>query len=471
MENRTKRILAENVFISNNTWETGLNNNDLIIGTSGTGKTRGYLIPNVLAADNESFIITDTKGTLRDDLSQRLQEKGYKIVCIDFTDCMNSYGYNPLDNIRRDKEKDIFCEQDILKIAACLVPVENHADCFWDYAARQYLEALLGYVMSCLPESEQNLTYVYKLFTEMYTGQFYKLMDELAELAPDNFAVQQYRLFRGTKTAERMDASIKGVLSEKLEVFAFDGARRLFANPKKINFSDLRNEKTIVFLNVSDTDRSMDKLVSLFYTQALQTLCNTKEPADKDTPYYPVRFIMDDFAANTCVPDFDKIISVVRSREIYISIILQSISQLESLYGSAAAKTIINNFDHLLYLGGNDVDTCQYIGVKANKSVNTILSLPIDDAWLFERGKEPWKVEKYRLENHREIITDKQILESAVQLARMYGVSETLHLQKYITNEDFPETALTWADQYLHSDYPDILTFFEKEIAESCQSF
>ncbi|MCI8293925.1 MAG: type IV secretory system conjugative DNA transfer family protein, partial [Hespellia sp.] len=253
MRNMTKRMLAEGVSVSNDTWQTGLNNNDLIIGTSGTGKTRGYLLPNVLMAENESMIITDTKGTLKDELSEKLKRKGYQVKCVDFTDCMNSCGYNPFDNIRFDKKRDCHVEQDILKIAACIVPIENYKDPFWDLAARQYLEAVIGYVLSCLPIREHNLTYVYKLFCEMSTGNFYKLMDEMEALEPDSFAVQQYRLFRGTKTAEKMDASIKGVVGEKLELFSFDGAKKLFTNPKKIHFEDLRKEKTVVFLNVSDT--------------------------------------------------------------------------------------------------------------------------------------------------------------------------------------------------------------------------
>lgn len=134
----------------------------------------------------------------------------------------------------------------------------------------------------------------------------------------------------------------------------------MFSCPQRIDFRSLGREKTAVFLTISDTDRSMDGLVNLFYTQALQTLCNS---ADKDYPDHrlpvPVRFILDDFATNVRIPDFDKIISVIRSREIYVSIILQSISQLSALYGSGESTTIINNCDNCLYLGGQDVEDCQ----------------------------------------------------------------------------------------------------------------
>ena len=398
MRNKTYRILAKDVKMSNDTWKTGLNNNDMIIGTSGTGKTRGYVIPNILNCDNESIIVADTKGSLYNMLAKSMKKKGYKIINIDFTDCLQSDGYNPLSFIRYDKETDKFNEQDILTVSQCLVPIESERDPFWDIAARQYLAAIIAYVLDCLPFHEHTLCFVQKLLCEMSSGRFDILMKEMSEMYPNSFAVTQYNLFKNNQKAEKMHASIIGVLGEKLVSMSFDGARQMFNNPKQIDFQDLRKEKTIVFLNISDTDRSLDTLVSLFYTQALHILCAKEPPAKSKEPFYPIWFILDDFAANMKIADFDKIISIVRSREIYISVILQSITQLESLYGLSKAKTIINNFDNMLYIGGNDVDTSKYIGFKANKSATSVLSLPIDEAWLFTRGTQPRLVEKYQLE-------------------------------------------------------------------------
>lgn len=136
--------------------------------------------------------------------------------------------------------------------------------------------------------------------------------------------------------------------------------------------------------------------MNMLYAQALQILTRyaDKECRGNRLPV-PVRFILDDFAANTVIPDFDKIISVIRSREIYVSIIIQSLTQLYSMYESSRAQTIINNCDHLLYLGGQDVETARYIGVKANRTPNAILNMPVGEAILFTRGQEPRKVRKY----------------------------------------------------------------------------
>ena len=140
-------------------------------------------------------------------------------------------------------------------------------------------------------------------------------------------------------------------------------------------------------------------MTSLFYTQALQALIAEADKQPDNRLQIPVRLYLDDFA-NLLVPDMDKTISVIRSREISVSIVLQSITQLEGLYGHAKAMTIVDNCDHLLYLGGQSVETARFIGSKANKPVSTILNMPLDRAWLFERGALPREVRKYDLTRH-----------------------------------------------------------------------
>lgn len=406
MRNNTFRILADGQTICNDTWKTGLNNNDMIIGPSGAGKTRSYVKPNIMQA-NESMIIADTKGALLQEVGPVLRASGYHVINMDFTDLGSSYGYNPLDYIRFDKETGKFREQDIMLMAACLAPIETDKDPFWEKSARMYLACMIGYVLECLPKEEHTLEYVAKLYEEMLVPQgmkesnFQKLLKELEARDPDGFTYKKYKLFATSCSAEKTYECIRMFLAEKLDTLIFDGPIRMYNSSRRIDFRELGRKKTAVFLNISDTDRSMDTLVNLFYTQALQALCSS---ADKDYPDHrlpvPVRFILDDFAANVYIPDFDKIISVIRSREIYVSIILQSISQLEGLYGHEKAMTIINNCDNLLYLGGQDVETARYIGCKSNKTADTILNMPLNEAYLFTRGARPKKVVKYDIQKH-----------------------------------------------------------------------
>lgn len=401
MRNTGHRILAQNYTTSNDTWATGRNNNDLIIGPSGAGKTRGYVIPNLLQM-SESLIVTDTKGALYGQVGRILARHGFDVMCVNLADCLSSpYGYNPLDYVRYDEQRDKCSEQDIMTIAAVLVPDELRGnDPFWDFAARMLLECLIGYVMECLPTDEQNLCSVVKLFRAMGNDTYNRLMTELGELSPDSFAVTRHELLMSMARADKMIASIRGILAEKLSVLSFDGARALLTNPRKIDFRALGRKKTAVFLEVSDTDRSMDRLAALFYSQALHVLSDEADHNPGHRLAVPVRLILDDFAAGAPIEDFDKITSVIRSREISVSIILQSITQLEALYGRARAATICNNCDQMLYLGGQDVDTARLISIKANKSINTILQMPLSDAWLFVRGQQPQQVSKYRLDAH-----------------------------------------------------------------------
>lgn len=397
---RDFRILAKGQQVSSDTWETGLNNNDLIIGPSGAGKTRGYVKPNLLQT-TESVIVADTKGSLVHEVGPAMEKRGYKVIHIDFVDLLGSYGYNPLDYVRQDPRTGRYKEQDIMSIARCLVPVENQKEPFWDYAASMYLAAMIGYVLESLPEEEHTLEYAALLLGEMYSKNAERMFQELGEEDPDSFAYKKFRTFMGTATAEKMHASILGVLAEKLDPLTYDGPLAMYQKPQRVDFAALGRERTAVFLSISDTDRSADRLVDLFYTQALQTLCRS---ADRDYPDHrlpvPVRLILDDFATNTYIPDFDKIISVIRSREISVSVIIQSLSQLEALYGEARAQTIVNNCDHCLYLGGQDVGTARYIGVKANRTADAILNMPLEEAYLFTRGSLPRKVQKYDLRSH-----------------------------------------------------------------------
>lgn len=397
----TYRILAKDCFANNNTRITGLNNNDLIIGPSGAGKTRGYVKPNIMQC-NESMIIADTKGNLIKEVGPIFKNNGYKLINMNFKDLSQAYGYNPLDYIRYDKKNDKYSEQDIMTVASTLIPSPNNSkDPFWELAAKMYLTCMIAYIMECLPPEEHTLEYAVELTYEMTNGNFRSLITELKHINPNSLAVKSFKLFENNYRSEKTEASIIAILGEKLNGLNFDAVVKMYSNQNKINFKNLGREKTVVFLTISDTDRSMDRLISLFYTQALHELCNSADTDYDDNRLpVPVRFILDDFATNAYIPDFENIISVIRSREIYVSIILQSITQLTALYGDANAKTIINNCDNCLYLGGQDIDTARYISLKANKTINTVLDMPLNEALLFTRGQAVRKVEKYDIKQH-----------------------------------------------------------------------
>lgn len=234
----------------------------------------------------------------------------------------------------------------------------------------------------------------------MGTGKFDRLLQEICEIDPGSLAAKFYTMYRISAKAEKMYASIQGIISEKLQIFAFDGSQKLSQNPNQISFSNLAKHKTALFVSVSDTDRSLDRLSNLFFVQAVQHLCSYADRRENFELPIPVRFFLDDFACNVVMDDFPTYISVTRSRQIHFTVIIQSLSQLSSMYGAEKAFTILNNCDHLLYLGGTDVQTCRYISIKANVNIHKILDMPLDSAWLFERGSPARQVKKFVLESH-----------------------------------------------------------------------
>ena len=393
------RILADGVTVSNDSWATGLANHDLIIGPTGGGKTRSYVLPNLLSSQ-ESFIVTDTKGTLRRQVGGILERRGFRVLELDFTDLIHSpWGYNPLRYIRWDSERECWNEQDIITVAAALVPVETLNEPFWECAARNLLEALIGYTLDCLPPEEHTLTSAAKLFAEAESGILDELMREYCTICPDGFVAMRWKGLQGGRKADRTYSSILAILSQKLSNYSFGGVQWLFTNQNQIDFAAISQEPTAVFVHVSDCDFSLSNLTSLFYTQSLQALIAEADSRPDNRLQIPVRLYLDDFA-NLIIPDVDKTISVIRSREISVSIALQSVTQLEELYGHAKAMTIIDNCDHLLYLGGQSVETARFIGAKANKPASAILNMPLGKAWLFERGCNPREVRRYDLTRH-----------------------------------------------------------------------
>ena len=388
LEKRDKRLLARHVRVSNDTRKTGLNNNDMIVGPTGSGKTRGYVMP-LLAESTESMIISDTKGNLYDKYSSALSARGYKVIKLDLVQGKDSAAYNPMDFIRYDQSSRRYNENDIRTLTGMLLPTpEASTDPFWTDSARIVLESLIAYTFEATPADSHHFGTVIELFKAWDPDIYSKLFSELEALDPESFAASRFAMYKNIWKADRTAACIRQFVAQALSCFDGIQTGKIFFKRTGFSFREMGNRKTALFLNISDTDHSRDSLVNIFYSQALHQLILTADSSPDSHLKVPVRIIFDDFAAGTMIPNFDKIISVIRSREISVSLILQSISQLESLYSHSKAMTIINNCDHLLYLGGTDVGTADYISTKADVRSATILNLSLTDCLLFERGYE-----------------------------------------------------------------------------------
>lgn len=395
MNNRkNERILAQNVTVSNDTIKTGLNNNDMIIGSSGAGKTGGYVIPNIQNM-TDSLVVSDTKGNLEKRFAKDLRNRGYDVYTLDFVNPWRSCGYNPLDGIRYNNDGS-YREQDILTIANAIMPALARQEPFWEKAAASYLAFLISYVMEALPAKEQNMRSICELHRAFIQPNGSLSFLRWIDKHPGSFSAKRYYKVNAILNADRTWSCIVEFANRALEPFDYQEAKYIFENRNCFDIRSLGQKKTVLFLNVSDTDRTFDDLVNLFYTQTLQILCSEADKNADGRLRVPVRIIMDDFATSARIPDFDKVISVIRSREISVSLILQSMSQLEGMYGEAKATTIINNCDHLLYLGSQDQRTAEFIGCRAYKTPEAILCMSREKAYLLTNGEKAQLVDKVR---------------------------------------------------------------------------
>ena len=388
------RYLAEDITVSNDTRETGFNNNDLIIGSSGAGKTGGYVIPNIQNISG-SMVVSDTKGRLCRMFKTELEAKGYEVYTLDFVDPLNSCGYNPLSCIRRYKNGK-YREQDVISLANTVMPELDKEEPFWEMAASGYIAFLIAYCLEVLNEEEHTMTSVCRLHQAFIKPDGKLSFLKWAENHTEGLAKRRFEQVYAIIKADKMWSCIVEFANRALDVFEFEEARNIFENKNSFDIQTLGKKKTVLFINNSDTDRTFDQITDVYYTQALQQLCSLADSNEDGRLEVPVRLIMDDFASGARIPDFDKIISVISSREISVSLILQSMTKLESMYTRAEAKTIINNCDHLLYLGSQDIETAAFVGYKAYKTPESILCMPRSNAILMTSGEKARLVEKIK---------------------------------------------------------------------------
>lgn len=426
---KSYRILAKDLKQSEDSRTTGLNNNVLVTGISGCGKTGSYVQPNMFSTCG-SIVIADTKGQLYKNYAKDFKKQCYKTQLIDFVHPECSMGYNPLDGIERfrkkktevidpgvyedgeelippevqDCEYESYRQQDVMSIARIIVPDGNEREIFWPESARVVVASLIAYVLEVLPREEQNFSSVARLFRQMcreisdtkpnetpHVSFFTALEDE----NPESFAVKKYNMYAVNFRADKCWSSIAQFVANALNVFDYEENAQMLCH-SDIDLKDLGRQKTALFVNISDTDRAMDSIVNVFYTQLFQSLCREADSKPDGRLQVPVHIMLDDFAANVYIPDFDKIISVIRSRDISTSVILQSLSQLEAMYNKGQASTIINNCDTMLYMGGQDVDTAKFFADKAGRLPERILELDLDHEWVFTRGQKALLAEKIK---------------------------------------------------------------------------
>ena len=336
--------------------QTARNKNVLVVGGSGSGKTRFFIKPNLMQC-HSSYVVTDPKGSVVVECGRLLQRKGYRIKILNTINFRKSHHYNPFAYIHSEK--------DILKLVSCLMANTKgegkSGDDFWQKAEVLLYTALIGFIHHELPPEERNFATLIEMISSMEVREdnedFQNNVDlefeELAKRKPDHFAVRQYAKYKlaAGKTAK----SILISCGARLAVFDIQELRELTAYDE-LELDTLGDRKTALFLIMSDTDDSFNFLISMCYTQLFNLLCEKADDVYGGRLPVHVRCLIDECANIGQIPRLEKLIATIRSREISACLVLQAQSQLKAIYKDNA-DTIVGNCDSMLFLGGKERTT------------------------------------------------------------------------------------------------------------------
>jgi type IV secretion system protein VirD4 len=389
-------ILPDGKYYSLDDFQTRLNNNVLIVGTTGAAKTRTVITPNLLECVG-SYVVTDPKGNLYRQWGDYMKHHGYRVVRLSFIHPELSVHYDPLKYVKTT--------QQIQQLSHSLVFTDSgkSRDPYWDDTSLMLINSVISCIKEMFPEDSGNHNFHSILKLLRAAGRdgskrtvLTKLMEDLENHNPDSWAVKQFH-----NVDQAPENTFNCIVSSAVAKFCSMDTEELAEMMRydEMDLPSIGQKKTVVFVEVSDSDRSMDTLINMFFTQAMNQLCTyADEKCINSRLPVPVRFFMDDFATNCKIDNFQNMISNIRSRKISVMLILQSLSQLEESYGKSA-HTIADDCDTLIYMGGNDPETARQIAIRCNKTTQTVLHMPLCSSWIFRRGEKPFMCKNFELDD------------------------------------------------------------------------
>lgn len=384
---------------STDTEETGINNNVLVVGGSGSGKTLSIAEPFLLESFHRSIITTVTKRRIVNKYTPLLKRRGYHVWDLDFVHPeRGNTAYDPLDFIRN--------YQDITFLARSVVlanPRKKHsyADPYWDEASISLLAAFISYVLLTKekPSFADVLEMIDHLSFEEYNGQMRTNYDRkfefLEEKDTSSFAVSNWKSF--IRLPFKTASCVFGTLNTTVDSVFSPELRKMFRMKKKVSFEQMAQKRTALFVTSSPVNPSLNCFINMFYAHTFKQLFEFGEEQPDGMLPVPVHLLADDFATGCPIPIFDQYISILREKQISVTLMCQSESQLKSLYGSDAATTIINNCDSYVFMGSNDISTAQNISLRVNKPLEDILYMKLGNQILFRRGAKPRICKRYNI--------------------------------------------------------------------------
>ena len=458
------KLLTQNVRIGLDGRKHRRNLNVLVIGGSGAGKTRFYCKPNLMQA-NTSFVILDPKGEQVRAVGNLLREKGYEVKVLDLINMEKSHCYNPFVYLRDDND----VQRLVTNLFKSTTPKgAQSSEPFWDNAAQMLLLALIFYLKYEAPDDEQNFAMVMEMLRagdvdedNNMPSPLDNLFYDLEKTDPNHIALKYYRSYHSG--AAKTLKSIQITLAARLEKFNLESLSSLTITDE-LELEKLGEKKCAIFALIPDNDTSFNFLVSILYTQLFQQLFEVADKKYGGSLPVHVHFLMDEFANVSLPDDFDKILSVMRSRGVSVSIILQNLAQLKALF-EKQWESIVGNCDEFVYLGGNEQATHKYVsellgketidtntyglsyGMRGNYTKNDqqtgrelltpdeVRMLDNRYALLFIRGERPVKDFKFDIMKHPNV----SLTEDGKGCPYIHGDTSGAAFTIEITNQPLPE--------------------------------
>lgn len=395
--------LAEGQVFPTDPTVTGINDNVLVTGATGSGKSVSYSEARLLNTFDGSLVIPLAKSRLKREYAKIFKERGYEIVDIDFNNPDKSnVGYDPLDFAKTD--------EDIMHFANQVANFGNadhegkEVDPYWAESAANVVAAVIHLLRLNHQDGGKPfgfsdvLSFLHEVKAvdgrDGYHTNMDELFDEAEERHPGNIASRLWKTVEGN--APRTAGCIMAMMFASVDKLFSDRVIKLAQKKKRVSFRNFEKKKTIMFLTTSPMNQSLKGLVNMMYSDLFRVLFETAENNEDGRLKIPVHIICDDFACGSKINDFASYISIFRAAGISVSLLLQSESQLTSMYGENAATTIINNCDTCLYMGGTDIATCKNIAQRINKPLNWVMAMPLEQVLVFRRGSKPVISRRYQ---------------------------------------------------------------------------
>ncbi len=392
---------------------TGINQNEIVVGPTGGGKTMSVAMPRLVYTYNSSLIVPIAKRALKLKFCRTFIKRGYEVIDMDFSDPSESNcGYDPMDFIHS--------KEDAVNTANNLIDEEEYknssADPYWNKAAISILAGIIMLEKLIAADAGRRPSFVnvIKMLNnlsyetdDLFESNLDPLFEEAERNYPGNDASELWKTITSlsVKTASCIISTVRNSVDKLFGIETIE----MMSKEKRISFKEMGERKMVLFLTTSPVNKALQNLVNLMYSDMFKELFETAEKNVGNRLRIPVHIVCDDFACGCRIKGFEDYISIFRAAGISVTLLLQSESQLNSMYGEQAATTIINNCDTYVYMGGMDITTCKSISVRIDKPVHKVMQLPLEHVIVFRRGAEPFYGRRYQIlddPEYRKIIED-----------------------------------------------------------------